>query len=197
MTLGCFFTSARLRFDAVDAYSGAHPAQLNAGYTQVNVTEFQHCLISILGRFCFLNTSLLIIVYFQKMSHAQGRTQHLPWWPPFTLVLSKDRSSMKRNGNAAYFSFPDGILSHPCHLAKLPFSPCIIIIILELQNWKGPYGSLSPAPVKEAQRGTKLPTAGSSDEYSGASHSEVNPFWINLRYAEASLNGAGISIGMH
>ena len=33
--------------------------------------------------------------------------------------------------------------------------------------------------------------------YSGASHSKVNPFRINLRYAEASLNGAGISIGMH
>ena len=38
----------------------------------------------------------------------------------------------------------------------------IIIIILELQSWKGPYGLLSPAPVKEAQWGIKLPTSGSA-----------------------------------
>ena len=31
-----------------------------------------------------------------------------------------------------------------------------IIILLELQSWKGLNISLSPAPVKEAQRGTEL-----------------------------------------
>ena len=34
-------------------------------------------------------------------------------------------------------------------------------------------------------------------KYSGASHSEVNPFRINLRYAEALLNGTEKPIGTH
>ena len=38
----------------------------------------------------------------------------------------------------------------------------IIIIIIELQSWKGPYGSSSPTPVKEAQWGIKLTTLGSA-----------------------------------
>lgn len=32
----------------------------------------------------------------------------------------------------------------------------IIIILLELQSWRGFYGSLSPATIKEAQQGIKL-----------------------------------------
>ena len=38
----------------------------------------------------------------------------------------------------------------------------VIIIILELQSWKGPNGSLSPDPVKEAQWGIEFPTSGSA-----------------------------------
>ena len=34
----------------------------------------------------------------------------------------------------------------------------IMLIILELQSWKKPHGSLSPAPVKEAQWRIELPT---------------------------------------
>ena len=34
----------------------------------------------------------------------------------------------------------------------------VTITILELPSWKGPYGSSSPATVKEAKRGIKLPT---------------------------------------
>ena len=36
------------------------------------------------------------------------------------------------------------------------------IIIMELQSWKRPYRSPSPAPVKEAQWGIKLPASGSA-----------------------------------
>ena len=34
---------------------------------------------------------------------------------------------------------------------------CLIIIILELQNWKGPYGSLSPATCQEGTVGNQTP----------------------------------------
>ena len=44
--------------------------------------------------------------------------------------------------------------------------------ILELLSWKGPYGSLSLAPVKEAQWGIELPTSGSAA-------SDLN-CWANL-----------------
>ena len=33
------------------------------------------------------------------------------------------------------------------------------ILTFELQSWKGPYGSLSPGPAKEAQWGIELPTS--------------------------------------
>ena len=35
-----------------------------------------------------------------------------------------------------------------------------ITTTFELQSWKGPYGSLSPAPVKEAQWGVEFPPSG-------------------------------------
>ena len=41
----------------------------------------------------------------------------------------------------------------------------IIIIISELRSWKGPSRSLSPAPVREAQWGIKLPAFGSAATY--------------------------------
>ena len=37
-----------------------------------------------------------------------------------------------------------------------------IILILELQGWKEPYGSWMPAPVQEAKWGIELPTFGSA-----------------------------------
>ena len=38
----------------------------------------------------------------------------------------------------------------------------IVAIIIELQSWKGPYGSSILALVKEAQWGIELPTSGSA-----------------------------------
>ena len=38
----------------------------------------------------------------------------------------------------------------------------MMMIILKLQSWKGPYGSSSPAPVKEAQWGIEPPASGST-----------------------------------
>ena len=35
----------------------------------------------------------------------------------------------------------------------------IAIAILELQSWKGPYGSLDPVPLKGAQWGIELPAS--------------------------------------
>ena len=34
-------------------------------------------------------------------------------------------------------------------------------------------------------------------KYSGAPHSDVNPFWINRRYEETLLNGTENAIGTH
>ena len=46
----------------------------------------------------------------------------------------------------------------PCRLLCTKSCPSlIIIIILELQSWKGPYGLLNPGPVKEAQLGNQTP----------------------------------------
>ena len=40
-----------------------------------------------------------------------------------------------------------------------------IRIVLDLQSWKGPYGSSSPAPVKKAQCEIELPTSCSGLSY--------------------------------
>ena len=41
------------------------------------------------------------------------------------------------------------------------FAAVIIIIVLELDSWKGPYRPSSPASVKEAQQGIEFPNSGS------------------------------------